>query len=101
MDGNLERGAKTVEKGEKVSADRCETFSDLENVRNAIRAEDERSRQQRCKCNWDYATFNGTQRAHNPLCPVHDSEPVVDASAMTRAIQARLANAAPKEPHAA
>jgi hypothetical protein len=72
-------GAKSqpsLEKGEKASADRRDTFSDLQNVSDAIQMEDERSR---CKCDWDYATANGTQRAHNPLCPVHDPERVVNA----------------------
>jgi hypothetical protein len=50
--------------------------SDLEKVGKAIQAADERSRYQQCKCDWDYATEHGTQRAHNPLCPVHGLEPV-------------------------
>ena len=49
---------------------------ELENVRDAIRVADERSRYQQCKCDWDYATEHGIQRAHNPLCPVHALEPV-------------------------
>jgi hypothetical protein len=70
---------ESLEKREKVSADRRETeleSCDLENVRNAIQVADEGSR---CRCDWDYATAHGMQRAHNPLCPVHDSERVVNA----------------------
>jgi hypothetical protein len=70
---------ESLENRERASADRRDTFSDLQNVGNAIQVEDERSRQQRCKCDWDYATANGTLRAHNPLCPVHDLEPAVNA----------------------
>jgi hypothetical protein len=70
---------ESLENRERASADRRDTFSDLQNVGNAIQVEDERSRQQRCKCDWDYATANGMLRAHNPLCPVHDLEPAVNA----------------------
>jgi hypothetical protein len=85
MDRDLEGATGgSCEQGEEASADRRETFSDLENVRNAIQVENERSRQQRCKCDWDYATSHGTQRAHNPLCPVHGSEPVLNAVATQR-----------------
>jgi hypothetical protein len=99
MDTN--RGVKSqpsLENGDKASADRRETFSgsptrpyviarentaevercDLQNASNAIQMADERSRQQRCQCEWDYATGQGVQRAHNPLCPVHEAEPVLD-----------------------
>jgi hypothetical protein len=58
--------------------------SDLQNASNAIQMADERSRQQRCQCEWDYATGHGTQRAHNPLCPVHD--PVLDPVATERGL---------------
>jgi hypothetical protein len=102
MDTNIEEKSEaSLEKGEKVSAHGPQTFSafptrpyviarertaepegsDLENASNAIQMADERSRQQQCRCDWDYATANGIQRAHNPLCPVHDREPVLDAVA--------------------
>jgi hypothetical protein len=88
----------SLENSEDASADRRETLSDLptrpyviarentaqlercdlQNASNAIQMSDERSRHQQCKCEWDYATANGIQRAHNPLCPVHDPEPVLD-----------------------
>ena len=66
------------EKSDNVSADRGDTLSDLLNASKAVQIEDERSR---CKCDWDYATAHGTQRAHNPLCPVHDSERAINAGA--------------------
>jgi len=89
MDSNLEVASEgSFEKREKVSPDPPETFSDLErcdlrNASEAIQVEDERSRQQ-CQCDWEYATASGTQRAHNPLCPVHDPERVVNAVATQR-----------------
>ncbi len=67
----------SLETGEKVSADRGDTFSDLEKFREAIQVEDDHFR---CRCEWDYATGNGTQRGHNPLCPVHDRQHVLDAT---------------------
>ncbi len=66
------------EKDERVSADDRDTFN-LENLRDVIQMAEKRSRQERCKCGWDYATGQGTQRAYNPLCPVHDPERVATA----------------------
>jgi hypothetical protein len=66
------------QKSDNGSADRRDTFTGLLNASNAIQIEEERSR---CLCDWDYATAHGTQRAHNPLCPVHDPQRAINAGA--------------------
>jgi hypothetical protein len=73
----------SLQRGEEASADIRDTFSDL---RHGIQMADERSR---CQCSWDYATGNGTQRAHNPLCPVHDRERVLDAIGTQRELTSK------------